>query len=66
MGAPYPKVRLPDNFVPRIEAFDAVRRKLLAETACPLVVSRDRRFGRIGEIGVSGSVGAGCGGANQI
>ena len=49
MGAPYPKVRLPDNFVPRIEAFDAVRRKLLAETACPLVVSAIAGLGGLGK-----------------
>ena len=48
-GAPYPKVRLPDNFVPRVQAFDAVKGKLLAETDRPLVVSAIAGLGGLGK-----------------
>ncbi len=48
VGAPFPGVRLPDNFVPRLE-FDAVKQKLLAEDDRALVVSAIAGLGGLGK-----------------
>jgi hypothetical protein len=48
-GAPFPKVRLPDNFVPRPNALKAVKEKLLAEDDRTLVVSAIAGLGGLGK-----------------
>jgi hypothetical protein len=48
-GAPFPRVRLPDNFVARPEALNAVKAKLIAETDQTLVVSAISGLGGLGK-----------------
>jgi|GEM_PF-1262890 len=48
-GAPFPRVRLPDNFVPRPAALNAVKAKLLAASPRPLVVSAISGLGGLGK-----------------
>ena len=64
-GAPLPGVRLPDNFVARTGALEAVKGKLLAEDDRTLVEC-DRGFGWIGEVGVGDGDRAGWGGAGAV
>ncbi|KAM3099242.1 NB-ARC domain-containing protein [Phormidesmis sp. 146-35] len=48
-GAPFPGVRLPENFVPRPEAFDPVKQRLLAADDRALVVSAIAGLGGLGK-----------------
>jgi hypothetical protein len=48
-GVPFPLVRLPDNFVPRPDALNTVKVKLLGEDDRPLVVSAIAGLGGIGK-----------------
>jgi NB-ARC domain/TIR domain len=48
-SAPFPGVRLPENFVLRAEAFDAVKQKLLADDDRALVVSAIAGLGGLGK-----------------
>lgn len=49
LGAPLPGVRLPDNFVERPEALNAVKALLLEESEKPLVVSAIAGLGGLGK-----------------
>jgi biotin synthase-like enzyme len=48
-GAPFPRVRLPDNFVERPDALKAVKEKLLVESDRTLVVSAIAGLGGLGK-----------------
>ncbi|MEL6225242.1 MAG: NB-ARC domain-containing protein, partial [Cyanobacteria bacterium J06627_8] len=48
-GVPFPRVRLPDNYVERPEALTAVKEKLLKETDQTLVVSAISGLGGLGK-----------------
>lgn len=48
-GAPFPRVRLPENFVERPKALKAVKEKLLAESDQTLVVSAIAGLGGLGK-----------------
>ncbi|NET32058.1 MAG: hypothetical protein F6K19_08650 [Cyanothece sp. SIO1E1] len=48
-GAPFPRVRLPENFVARPDALNAVKAKLLAEDERTLVVSAISGLGGLGK-----------------
>ncbi len=48
-GMPIPKVRLPENFVPRSDALNVVKEKLLAEDDRTLVVSAISGLGGLGK-----------------
>ncbi len=48
-GVPFPKVRLPDNYVDRPDALNAVKQKLLAEDDRTLVVSAISGLGGLGK-----------------
>ncbi len=48
-GAPFPRVRLPDNFVERPQALQAVKDKLLVESDQTLVVSAISGLGGLGK-----------------
>jgi ABC-type transporter Mla MlaB component len=48
-GAPFPRVRLPENFVERSDALNAVKAKLLAEDERTLVVSAIAGLGGLGK-----------------
>ena len=48
-GAPFPRVRLPENYVERLHALNAVKEKLLAEEDRTLVVSAISGLGGLGK-----------------